>query len=187
MNFNLLEECWIPVLVASGRTVYISPEQITQTDIPIWVNSPRPDFDAAVVQFLIGLLQTFFPPSDNETWRRYLHNPPTPQELRGSWESHRHVFNLLGEGPRFLQDFSKLGDGEEVSVEKLTLGNGTHYCHGGTILNLSLPCSAMALLSLQLNCPSLGRGYRVSIRGGGPLTTILKGKTLWETVWFSIA
>jgi CRISPR system Cascade subunit CasA len=44
----------------------------------------------------------------------------------------------------------------------------------------------MALLTLQTNAPSGGRGHRTSVRGGGPLTTIVMGRSLWETVWLNM-
>ena len=31
-----------------------------------------------------------------------------------------------------------------------------------------------------------GSGYRTGIRGGGPLTTLVLGKSLWETCWFNV-
>jgi len=47
-------------------------------------------------------------------------------------------------------------------------------------------CAALAILTLQLNAPSGGRGHRTSIRGGGPVTTVLRGRTLWEDVWLNV-
>jgi CRISPR system Cascade subunit CasA len=42
------------------------------------------------------------------------------------------------------------------------------------------------LITLQTNAPAGGRGHRTSLRGGGPLTTIILGRTLWETVWLNV-
>ena len=58
---NLISECWIPVRRADGSRQRITPWQLTDgvSDNPILaVASPRPDFDGALTQFFIGLLQT---------------------------------------------------------------------------------------------------------------------------------
>jgi CRISPR system Cascade subunit CasA len=59
---NLISERWIPVRHADGSHERIAPWQLTDGvggDNPIVaVASPRPDFDGALTQFLIGLLQT---------------------------------------------------------------------------------------------------------------------------------
>lgn len=53
-------------------------------------------------------------------------------------------------------------------------------------MNMCIPCCATALFSLQTNAPSGGQGNRTSLRGGGPLTTIILGNTLWQTIWLNI-
>lgn len=43
---------------------------------------------------------------------------------------------------------------------------------------------------MQTNAPAGGQGYRTSLRGGGPLTTLIIGdegfNTLWHTVWLNV-
>jgi len=41
-------------------------------------------------------------------------------------------------------------------------------------------------LTLQLNAPSGGQGYRTGLRGGGPLTTLVLEEDLWRTCWLNI-
>src|ERR1700719_1901789 len=79
---------------------------------------PRPDFDLAAHEFLIGLLAVAFPPKGQCDWLRYFHTPPTPEELQEVFQRYAAAFSLDGEGPRFLQDFSPL-EGEPSPVEAL--------------------------------------------------------------------
>ena len=68
---NLISENWIPVRRADGSLQRIAPWQLTDGigDNPIVaVASPRPDFDGALTQFLIGLLQTTCTPSEDQWW-----------------------------------------------------------------------------------------------------------------------
>ena len=48
----------------------------------------------------------------------------------------------------------------------------------------------MALFGLQTNAPSGGRGYRTSLRGGGPLSTLVvppnENATLWQQLWLNV-
>ncbi len=105
MSYDLLEEKWIPVRCKSGARRFIAPWQIAETDdAPVDIDTGRPDFDCAGIQFLIGLLQTAFTPPDEESWRSLHDEPPTAVELREWLAPLRGKFDLLGDGPRFMQD-----------------------------------------------------------------------------------
>jgi len=113
-------------------------------------------------------------------------------ELKAAFARVSHAFNLNGDSPRFMQDFD-LDEGDEWGIDKLLVDmptsvedNQNHFVKYGTVERMCLPCSAMALFTLQTNAPSGGRGYMTSLRGGGPLTTIVTGDTLWQTIWLNI-
>ncbi len=74
---NLLESQWIPVRRESGES-YIAPWQLTEPDDSVLeLAAPRPDFNGALLQFLIGLLQTPAPRrmaiNGRTGWRSLLH------------------------------------------------------------------------------------------------------------------
>ncbi|WP_415712683.1 type I-E CRISPR-associated protein Cse1/CasA, partial [Maridesulfovibrio sp.] len=65
----------------------------------------------------------------------------------------------------------------------------------GNINALCPACAAMSLFALQAFAPAGGQGQRTSLRGGGPLSTLVKGgelddlkvgSTLWEKVWLNV-
>ena len=60
MQYNLLNEHWIPVRRRSGTRSYIAPWQVPDNaDDPIvWLDLSRPDFSGSMIQFLIGLYQS---------------------------------------------------------------------------------------------------------------------------------
>jgi CRISPR system Cascade subunit CasA len=65
---NLITDPWIPVIRRNGPDK-IKPWQIAETDNPVMeLNAPRPDFQGALYQFLIGLVQTCFAPEDEDEW-----------------------------------------------------------------------------------------------------------------------
>ena len=197
--FNLIDDPWIPVIRKSGERKLITPAGLVDRyaeDPVLALDSSRPDFNGALVQFLIGLVQTTFPPANESEWRKKFSKPPTSDELESAFGRYAHAFNLDGDGPRFMQDLDlSEKEGELNQIDHLlmempgaqTLDKNTdHFLKRDTVKQICLPCSAMALLTLQTNAPAGGRGHRTSIRGGGPLTTIVMGRTLWETVWLNV-
>lgn len=105
--FNLLDEKWIPVRRRSGILDNIAPWQIAEIeDPPLNIESPRPDFDGALIQFLIGLVQTAAAPASARDWRKAFETTPDPQTLRVKFDHYRDAFNLDGPGPRFMQDLT---------------------------------------------------------------------------------
>jgi CRISPR system Cascade subunit CasA len=186
---NLLEERWIPVRRESGATALIAPHEMTDglgSDPIIALDAPRPDFNGALIQFLIGLVQTAWVVAD-ENWDRdeALWSPPTPKKLQELFSPLKRAFELEGEGPRFMQDLS-LGPADkptENSISALLIdypsanaidGNRDHFVKRGSDPALCLQCAAAALFTLMTNAPEGGQGHRTSIRGGGPLTTLIK-------------
>jgi len=154
----------------------------------------RPDFDGALIQFLIGICQTILTPEDDEEWEKLLLDPPSPDEMRAKLEPLAPAFNLDGEGPRFMQEVG-IDGGTYWTIDNLLIGmpeetkiseNTDWFVKRGTVKGLCSYCAAMALFTLQTNAPSGGRGHMTSLRGGGPMTSIILGPTLWQTVWANV-
>lgn len=202
MEFNLIEKQWIPVLRRDGTPDMIAPHEVTDqfSENPVVsLNAPRPDFNGALIQFLIGLVQTVAAPQSGAEWRKRLKEPPTPEELKEKFATVHHAFELGGDGPRFMQDFEQL-DVPLKTIDSLLVGepsenaldNNTDFFVKRKVSQFAMcpPCSAAALLTLQTNAPAGGRGYMTSLRGGGPLTTLIKGTgnqdLLWHSIWLNV-
>ncbi len=197
MVFNLINEQWIPVRRSDGTQEIIAPWQVTDnigSNPIVALDANRPDFNGALIQFLIGLVQTTMAPKKDKNWRTGLDKPPEADELKTAFANVSHAFNLDGDSPRFMQDFD-LDEGKNNQIDKLLVeipgdetikDNKDHFIKRESIKKMCLPCSAMALFTLQTNAPSGGQGHRVSLRGGGPLTTIVMGDTLWQTIWLNV-
>ncbi|MCF6303040.1 MAG: type I-E CRISPR-associated protein Cse1/CasA, partial [Devosiaceae bacterium] len=202
---NLLNNKWLLVRRKSAIQEYITPWQITDkigADPVERLNSPRPDFNGALVQLLIALLQTAFPPKDDHGWAKLYDQPPSPEILHKAFRQYEYAFNAAGDGPRFLQDY-ELRDGESKDINALLIDepgantlreNKDHFVKRGNVEALGISSAITALLTLQLNAPSGGAGHRTSIRGGGPMTTLLvpdslqdeSKNTLWHLVWLNV-
>ena len=200
-TFNLLRDPWIPVRRRSGTVERIRPHQITDRiddDPYVAFDWPRADFNGASHEFLIGLLATALSPANASEWGRWWHKPPTPVELRDGMTWVEKAFELDGPGPRFMQEIDLLSDGKIKGANILLVEtpgrqtldqNKDFFVKRSEAVTLSLPAAAMALFTLQTYAPGGGRGHLTSLRGGGPMTTLLVvphdrlGETLWGRVW----
>ena len=199
--FNLIEAPWLPVKRRSGAVVSIAPWQITErmADDPFVAFAwPRPDFNGAAHEFLIGLLTTSAAPEDDDHWENWWHDPPSPERMQEQFSRFADAFNLDGPGPRFLQDLDPLESVEDKKVAALlidspgakTLQDNTDlFVKRGGAPVLCRAAAAIALYTLSAYAPSGGAGHRTSLRGGGPMTTLVVvthedyGDTLWGRLW----
>ncbi|WP_051434285.1 type I-E CRISPR-associated protein Cse1/CasA [Desulfonatronum lacustre] len=197
MNFNLIQERWISVRRVDGSTDKIAPWEVSGGDPPcVDLSLPRMDFRSAMFEFLIGLVQTIFPPKDATEWKEKLVSPPAPEELLQAMERIKSYFNLFEKKPLFLQDFELSASDSSVNhISGLLIDspgdnalrlNSDFFVKRGRVEALCPPCAAMGLFTLQAFAPSGGKGNRTSLRGGGPLSTITLGETLWEKIWLNV-
>lgn len=199
---NLLTSPWIPIQRSNGKQELIAPWQITEADI-VSISSPRVDFDGALIQFLIGLLQTAMTPKDEKEWGELLEQPPAPEKLKEHFSKVAHAFEVKGDNPRFMQDFEVLEVKSANMVADLLIDspggntikeNKDHFVKRGQINGMCPVCTITALLTLQTNAPSGGQGHRTSLRGGGPLTTLVVNDpnnsglpdNLWTNLWLNV-
>lgn len=197
---NLINDAWIPIVRKDGTREKIAPWQIAEQQNPvIEISAPRPDFQGALYQFLIGLLQTVAPPEDIRQWAEYWQDPPEAGDLRDKFKSIASAFEL--DNPNsiaFLQDFS-MPEGELREVAALLIeapggktikDNLDHFVKAGSVDGACDTCVTTALFTLQINAPSGGSGHRVGVRGGGPLTTLLTPEepsaSLWQKIWLNV-
>lgn len=193
MPLNLIADTWIPVRCSGGGVSMVRPDEIADVDVafPDW---PRPDLNVACLEFLIGLVFLADPPTDLDDW--HARRAPDPKRLRAAFARLESAFNLTGGGPLFLQDLEPL-EGEPSPTDMLFIdsaGGNTARNNADLMVrrnrypDLDLPLAAMALYLLQAHAPSGGAGNRTSMRGGGPLVTLVDPGTdrLWDLIWANV-
>ncbi len=195
---NLMEEKWLPVRRSTGQVDWVAPHQIAEPDIVAFAAN-RADFNGALAQMMIGLLQTTTPIDDEDDWEGLLDAPPTAAVLQEWFAPIAEAFGLDGDGARFMQDFSlSAAEGAECTIDALLIDaaggsaidkNTDHFVKRDTIKAMCPHCVAIALFTLQTNAPAGGAGHRTSLRGGGPLTTLLvatPSRSLWQDLWLNV-
>lgn len=209
MPFNLISDSWLPVRRLDGTHEWITPAQITsdfKANPILALDFPRPDWNAAVTELLIGLLATVAPPLDTRDWAERWAEPPLPGALSVKLAHVAFAFNLDGDDPLCFQDIDPLTDSDEKPISALLIDtpgenaekkNTDLFVKRVSARGLCPAFAAAALVTMQTFAPSGGQGNRTSMRGGGPLTTLPLPRrkvvdggapitTLWDVVWASV-
>ncbi len=202
---NLIEDAWIPVVTRKGRRFRIAPWQLTEgfSDDPlVMIAAPRPDFTGALLEFLIGLVQTEVAPESDREWAKWRDHPPSPSDLRQRLSDAVPHFFLDGDGPRFMQSLDQF-EGKERNIDGLlfdspgeeTLRKNTDlFKKRDSVTGLCRSCISTALFLKNAYASGGGTGYRTSLRGGGPVTTLVlpdpernpEWMTLWHRMWSNV-
>jgi CRISPR system Cascade subunit CasA len=202
--YSLVRRAWLPVALQDGSRAFVRPCDIVSPcngQPVVRVDTGRPDCDVSLTELLIGLLAVALGPKDRRQWARRYENPPSCQLLEGALSPLEPALLLDGQGARFFQDLEPL-NGEPNGVEALFIDapggntlreNADHFVKRGRNAVLSRAGAAIALATLQTSAPLGGAGHRTSLRGGGPLTTLVvpgtsdwTEPTLWQRLWTNV-
>lgn len=197
---NLVLDPWVPVRDAAGTVRDISPLDIASTFPPaLDLAACRPDFNGALAQFLIGLLQ-LVAPEEGDDWSAVMDGRQAlPVDQLRKWAPH---FEFDRGDCRVMQD-TELSDADGVSdLDALLLESpGANAVRNNSDLfikrrdpsTFGLAIAAQALITLQMNAPAGGQGHRTSIRGGGPVTYLWwpmrrdgQEVPLWQKLWANV-
>jgi len=199
---SLLSEPWMPVRRRDGTRTWATPTQLSDPDI-LAFDANRPDFNGALAQFAIGLLQSTTPMDSGTAWKQSFLTPPTALILDEWFAPVAQAFELDAKGARFMQDFSltaEEGTLNEIGAllietpgENTLKNNADHFVKRGSVSAMCPHCAATALLTLQINAPAGGAGNRTGLRGGGPLSTLVVSmpldghpRSLWHDLWLNV-
>ncbi len=192
-TFNLLREPWLPVVRADGTRASIRLRDIAAPEF-CRIDAGRGDCDMALTELLIGLLAVALDPRlTKQKWLKHWQTPPTATELGAAFELFAKAFDFDGAGPRFFQDIEDL-KGDTTPVGALLIdAPAEHFVKPGGVRVLSRRGAAIVLATLQTCAPAGGAGHRTSLRGGGPLTTLVvpgsadrAPPTLWHRLWANV-
>lgn len=192
MNLLSPNASWLRLKRRDGS---VSPGSVYDAADPevVDVLAQRADFRGALYQLLIGLLQTAAAPGNLNDWLGYWNEPPSATELEAWLAPLRPAFELTGD-IAFMQDRDAKLEGNAKSTAELLIDTGSDsnlfFNKLADWQGLCESCAAQALFTLQINAPSGGVGHRTSLRGGGPLTTLVLPEdadaSLWRKLWLNV-
>jgi len=186
---NLLTDAWIPVR-ENKQYQELSLQEVLCSDKDWQISCHRDDFELATLQLLVCLTQVVLMPENlaelRERERAYL-EPTTYQK---TIEPFIDWFDLLHPTQPFMQ--TRGIDAKELTpIQKIFVGlpegnNPAYFNPVGEISKIALNYAAIALFNQAANSPSFGGGFKGSLRGGAPITVLIKGSSLRSTVWRNI-
>jgi len=188
MNYNLLDEKWIPVLYHDGKVDRVGICKALEDAHKIrQIAASNPMDRVAILRFLLALLY----------WCKG--NPPDkipdgsfPPDWFKKLAGNKDCFNLLGVEKRFYQSKPAVSkNNKKLSanylVQEVPTGtNLSHFRHSTDGNNGLCPaCCAMGLLRLPVFATSGGRGKPPGINAKPPIYVIPLGSSLADTLLLS--
>jgi hypothetical protein len=197
VDYNLLDESWIPVLWIDGSSTRVGIiEALTQAGRirQIALASPLDLF--AVHRFILTLLywKAALAGGVEQVRKSLLKDGEVPSAVLEGITKEKHCFDLFDEKLPFLQDPSVNGakDDERKSAGSLfaELATGTniaHFHHGDDEnTRLCLPCVALGMLRVVPWTQSGGAGLTPSIHNAPPIMAIATGDNLGITLGLNL-
>lgn len=186
MNFNLIDESWIPVLRANGRFERLGIRRVlTEAGAIRQIAASNPMDNVALLRFLLAVLMWCKPElSDDDRAQLDGDSQGIPQPWLEKLNTHEAAFNLLGDGKRFYQDAS-LKDTELRPVADLlvefpgadSVNHMRHVVHDGSY-GFCPACCALGILRLSVWAPA-NRFYPASVNpGSAAYAFVLKNNLL---------
>ena len=197
---NLLKDPWIPVRADGGTGAFclLTYQQLLCEPGNWQVSLSRDDLELACVQLLVCMTQVMFmpegdpvnDPDGNKALRVKIAKPLSVDEFAAGIKPCHDWFDLDHPTHPFMQSRG-VKAAENTPIQKLLIGlpvgnNHAFFSEAGEVRNLAGSLAAITLFNQASNCPSFGGGFKGSLRGGAPITTLVYGANLRETIWRNV-
>jgi CRISPR system Cascade subunit CasA len=186
---NLLTDKWIPVQ-KEGKRDLIRLQDVLCKDEAWPLSLPRDDMEMACLQLIICLTQVIFTPENTKTLRLQGREPMSEEEYQQGISDYLNWFDLNHLETPFMQ-VRGVKAVKATPIQKLFVGlpEGNNHCFfndAGELKAVSQSAAAIALFNQAMNSPSMGGGFKGGFRGNAPVTTLIYGENLRQTVWFNV-
>jgi len=186
---NLLLNDWVPVQ-KEGVFQHISLKALLTQDDSWQISLPRDDLEMACLQLLVSLTQVLFIPEDKTELQARIRQPLAESDYSAAIEGKSDWFELDHPQTPFMQvrgvkakeltDMAKLFAG-------LTGATSSAFVNEPALASqLCVSCTTIGLFNQAINCPSFGGGFKASLRGSSPITTLILGGNLRQTLWRNV-
>jgi CRISPR system Cascade subunit CasA len=186
---NLLQEPWIPVQ-RDNASRQITFKELLCRDEPWQVSLSRDDLEMACLQLLIALTQALFTPRDRDEWLMRHDAPMSEGKYDAQGERYSNWFDLDHPTQPFMQTRGVRAK-EVTPIQKLFVGlpegnNHAFFHRVSEIETVCSSCAAIALFNQACATPSFGGGFKASLRGMAPITTVVYAGDLRQLIWRNV-
>jgi CRISPR system Cascade subunit CasA len=192
---NLLTDQWIPVRPLEGsKAGKITLRNLLCGKEKWEVCLPRDDMELAAIQLLICITQTLITPKTARELRSYIAKPLSEVDYETAIHPYGDWFQLDHPKFPFMQVRGVIAK-IITPMDKLLAGlTGAENCcfvnEPGLATRLCGGCTAIALFNQASCSPSFGGGneggFKPGLRGSSPITTLVQGQHLRQTVWLNV-
>jgi len=188
---NLLTEKWLPVRpLEGGKICWIRLSDLLTKEKEYEICFPRDDLELAALQLVICIVQVLFTPKDLRELIDNFRKPMSEKEYLDGIVTYTDWFDMEHPQYPFMQVHGVKAK-IETPVDKLMAGltGATNSCfvnEPGLADQICAGCAAISLFNQASNAPSFGGGFKGGLRGGAPITTLIQGRHLRETIWLNI-
>ncbi len=188
---NLLSEAWIPVRpLPVGSLEKISLRRLLCENEKWELCLPRDDLELAALQMLICMAQVFFTPKDIGELKKRITTPLSLEEYEAGCVPFKDWFRLDHPDYPFMQ-VRGVKAKDSTPMDKILVGvtGSTNSCFVNEPklgVYLCGGCAAIALFNQANNAPGFGGGFKGGLRGNAPVTTLVQGDHLRQTVWLNV-
>ncbi len=192
MNLLDTNSRWVPVRADGGigPLRWLSYRDLLCSDGTWRISLTRDDMELACLQLLVSLTQVIFLPKTLDEAEDRIDTPLSENEFDAAVASYVDWFDLDHPTQPFMQTRGVEAK-EATPIQKLMVGlpEGNNHCFfnpAGEIKQISAPIAAIALFNQAMNCPSFGGGFKGSLRGSAPITTLVDANDLRRQVWSNV-
>jgi len=193
MEFNLIDEPWLPVLGYSKPNVGIA-EALCGAHKIDELRDPSPLVTVALHRLLVVILRDALGgPKNLKEWARLWKKGEFPQKkLKDYFKKKRDRFDLFDPKRPFFQSAKAAGqktmDVTELFQHCSTGTNISHFSHDHEGEHAACPkCCACGLVMLPAFCTQGGAGKAPSINNAPPVYALVRGSSLCETLMLNQA
>lgn len=189
-RMNLLKDSWIPVQIDTGDVQLIKLRQLLCREGEWKICLNRDDMEFAALQLLVCLVQVVFMPADKRELLGRWQTPLGEEEYERGVRPFLEWFDLLHPQYPFMQ-IRGVKAAKVTPIQKLYIGlpdgnNHAFFNRPDEYKKASLANAAILLFNQAMNSPSFGGGFKGSLRGGAPVTTLIVDESLRRTIWCNI-
>lgn len=186
---NLLTDPWLPVR-AGGQFKHITLKEALCHSDDWHLAAHRDDMEMAALQLAVCLTQVVLMPENAALVRARERTPLSVNEYDTATAPFLEWFELEHPEHPFMQTRGVKAEAP-TPIQKLFVGlpegnNHAFFNNAGEITRVCGKCAAIALFNLASNCPSFGGGFKGSLRGAAPITTLVKWDNLRSSIWRNV-
>ncbi len=193
-SFNVLDDPWIPVITAEATEELLGIRQILFRAHELReISSASPLEEYSMYRFLGLFLMDALRPERESDIEDLLDGESFDHEVIEDYialcESEGVSFDLFDEKRPFLQSKFDVnsektdGNTSRIDLTKASGNNHTHFDHGAETVRFLQADDALRQLLITYTFIAIGgRGFKQGVNGTPPYFSLIKGKTLFETL-----